>query len=92
MNPVDSLKKIIDMEDRTARHEMFKRWVSNNVVAMRASFPVLGIKKVGISQRDEIVEALAREISNDILDQNYVTITHDDKAFHALVTFLKKIT
>jgi hypothetical protein len=92
MSPIDSLKKIIDVEDRTTRHEMFKRWVNANICIMKASFPVVNIKKVGVSQRDEIVEALAADLSNEILEKNYVTITHDDKSFHAIVTFLKRIT
>lgn len=92
MSPVDSLKKILDVEDRTTRHELFKRWIQSNVTYVQASQPVLSIKKVPIHQRDEIVEALAHEIAKTLLSDNYIAISSDDKSIKATVTFLKRIT
>jgi hypothetical protein len=91
MSPIDTLKKIIDVEDRTTRHEMLRRWLSANVTYVSVSQPVLGIKKVPISQRDEIVESLAHQLAAEMLERNYLTITNDNNHFHAVATFLKRL-
>ena len=88
---LDSLKKIIDTEDRTARHEMFRRWVQNNVTVIRASQPCIRADKMPTSQRDQIIEALAQDLASHMLDGGHVQVVSKDNTVVASVAMLKRI-